>query len=149
MKEGRGRRGEREGGREGEGYGGGGKGNEEQRGHATPQPVFRLILLVYMCGVCTCTCLYMFTCVKYVYMYLECLFDSLYKQPDSRGTGTFIELQVVCCVQYLTQSLQCTRVHVHDKQTSRHFPIHKATQHYSTTPEEDFLISCLRWDSIP
>ena len=44
------------------------------------------------------------------------------------------------------------RKYVHGKQTSRHFPIYKATQHNSTTPEEDFFqrkISCLRWDSNP
>ena len=28
---------------------------------------------------------------------------------------------------------------VHDKQTSRHIPIYKETQHNSTTPEEDFF----------
>ena len=28
---------------------------------------------------------------------------------------------------------------IHDTQTSRHLPIHKATQHNSATPEKDFF----------
>ena len=30
-------------------------------------------------------------------------------------------------------------MYIHDKQTSRHIPIYKETQHNSTTPEEDFF----------
>ena len=30
-------------------------------------------------------------------------------------------------------------MYIHDKQTSKHLPLYKETQHNSTTPEEDFF----------
>ena len=39
----------------------------------------------------------------------------------------------------LEEALRGMRQQVHDKQTSRHLPIYKETQHNSTTPEEDFF----------
>ena len=55
---------------------------------------------------------------------------------DLTGVG---DVQTVQLVQPVRDWLQETERHLkHDKQTSRHLPIYKATQHNATTPEEDF-----------
>ena len=49
----------------------------------------------------TCTCIYMYM-YMYMYMYLKGLFDSLNKESNSGGAGSFVELQIIGSVQDLT-----------------------------------------------
>ena len=68
---------------------------------------------------CTCTCSFDFRGC--------CLFRAYATSYQNRIVSFFIYTERLVRLLY-------SSVHVHDKQTSRHIPIYKETQHNSTTP---------------